>query len=232
MDQEAKYFCISFHKTGTRSFHEFLKASGCSSLHLPTVVDGVDYRREVFHVRKNPKAVLERLQPVIESASAHSDVPWPGLYREISVHYPSAKFVLIRRDPTEWFNSLSKHWSLPLVKHTLTPFEAVQYWPYVGDEIDRLFTIRNRNLFIDAFNRHQRAVREELPPERLLIFDLGDPDAGRKIASFASLSSGVSFPRIGARRKKFHSTQYRRNLRWRYRSILESRFPRLAELIH
>jgi hypothetical protein len=214
MEDLPRYFCISFHKTGTRSFHELMQVSGKSSFHSP----GSEREHEFFSLRKNPKCVLSKLESIIAEVTIHSDVPWPGLFREVAAKYPAAKFVLIRRDPAKWFESLSKHWSWPLLKRRLTPFEAIQYWPYLGDEIDRLFTRRDRNLFIDAFIRHEHAVQRELPPERLLVLGLGDSDAARKIASFVNLPEVHSFPHVGMQTKVFRFSQYRRNLRLRYQA--------------
>jgi len=214
MEDSTKYFCVSFHKTGTRSFHQFMQVSGKSSLHSVAA----EYEDGFFALRKNPKSVLARLEPIIAEATAHSDVPWPGLFREVAANYPTAKFVLIRRDPAKWFDSLFKHWSWPLVKRRLTPFEAIQYWPYLGDEIDRLFTQRDRDLFIDAFVRHEHAVQRELPADRLLVLDLDDSAAARKIASFVNLPEVRPIPHVGMQTKVFRFSQYRRNLRLRYQT--------------
>lgn len=71
-----------------------MEVSGKSSLHSVAA----EYENEFFALRKNPKSVLAKLEPIVAQATAHSDVPWPGLFREVAAAYPTARFILIRRD--------------------------------------------------------------------------------------------------------------------------------------
>jgi hypothetical protein len=223
-----KYFCISFHKTGTRSIHEFMLAAGLTAIHHPKDVNGVDWQRKLIPMRNSPGLIVEALRPVIDAASVHADVPWAGIYGEIAAAYPDAKFILVKRDPSEWFKSISHHWSLDLLKHRMTPFEYIQYVPYFGTETGRLFGPRDRDLFIHAFITHERKVQERLPAERLLVFNLGQENSAQKLATFAGFSAIPAYPRIGIGKRKTSLQRLPKNILLRYRYALDFRFPAIA----
>jgi hypothetical protein len=228
MALNTKYFCISFHKTGTRSIHQFMLAGGLTALHHPKDVGGVDWQRKLIPMRNSPGLIIEALHPVIDAASVHADVPWAGIYGEIAAAYPEAKFILVKRDPAEWFKSISHHWSLDLLKHRMTPLEYIQYVPYFGTETGRLFGPRDRDLFIHAFTTHERNVQERLPAERLLVLNLGEESSAQKLAAFAGLSTAPAFPRIGIGKRKTSLQRLPKNILKRFRYALDFRFPATA----
>ena len=203
-------------------------AAGLTSIHHPKNVNGVDWQRKLIPLRNSPDLVLDALRPVIDAASVHADVPWAGLYPQIAAAYPEAKFILVRRDPLEWFKSISHHWSLDLLKHRMTPFEYIQYAPYFGIETGRLFSLRDRDLFIDAFTTHERLVQEHLPAERLLAFNLGQEDSAQKLAAFAGLSA-TAFPRVIGKRKTSRQ-RLPKNILVRYRYAIDLQFPAIARV--
>lgn len=106
-------------------------------------------------------------------------VDWPAcnLWREIAAHYPSAPIVLTLRDPELWYKS---------VMNTIYP-SCVQAF----ESDDEATAARGRWLFeliwepvfdgrmddkdhvISRFNAHNQAVIEEVPPERLLVYEPG-----------------------------------------------------------
>ena len=187
-----KTFCISFHKTGTTSLHKYLLASGITSCHGPHVVDGIDYMEKVRAVQDDPEGVVGVLEPVIAKFDAHCDVPYPGIYRELSARYPDARFIFLRRDPEQWWASVSAQWSLALFRHELSPFEYVQYRPYA--EGMKSVGLEDRDRLLLAYQRHEDAVRRDLREMDVLYCDLDDPQKANKLAEFLGATAGREFP--------------------------------------
>jgi len=188
-----RIFCLSFQKVGTTSLHDYLLAAGFSSCHGPHRVEGIDYMEKVGAVADDPARAVEVLAPVIACFEAHCDVPWPGLYEVLAERYADARFILMTRDPDAWWQSISAHWSLGLFDHTLSPFEYVQYRPYLGSG-KRVVSHRDKGLLLDAYQRHQREVVRRLAGSRLLMLDLQDDDKSAKLAGFLGLAAAPPFP--------------------------------------
>lgn len=193
MSGTPKTFCLSFQKVGTTSLHQFLLAAGLTSCHGPHHVDGVDYMEKVGAVDGDPGRVADVLAPVIGRFDAHCDVPWPGLADVLAERHPDANFILMTRDPDDWWQSISAHWSLRLFDHALTPFEYVQYRPYLGSG-RRTVSLKDRPRFLEAFAAHLEAVPRRLSGHRLLVLDLHDDDKADKLADFLGLASAGPYP--------------------------------------
>ena len=106
-----------------------------------------------------------------------SSVDWPScnLWREQAAHFPDAKILLSLRDPDSWYDS---------VMNTIYPSSSA----LVDSEDDNLRTFGNwamdtiwkpifdnkmedRAHVIDVFNRHNQSVIDEVPADRLLVFE-------------------------------------------------------------
>lgn len=104
-----------------------------------------------------------------------SAVDWPvaAFWSDLSRHYPQAKVILSVRDPQQWHRSVLG-----------TIYAALSSTPDPGNEqacvhramtreliLDRTFHGRmaDPEYAIEIFERHNRAVRETLPEERLLV---------------------------------------------------------------
>ncbi len=102
-------------------------------------------------------------------------VDWPGaaFWRELSAAYPDALVLLSVRPADEWYRSASN-----------TIFVGIQDWvaggdPWMSDFVHGLserFTDRfdDADLMMAAFERHNAAVRAEVPPQRLLEWTAAD----------------------------------------------------------
>ena len=93
---------------------------------------------------------------------------WPGAYfwRELTATHPQAKVILTIRDPERWYGSIQATiFSLP-----------EEQLSAVAREIDRKRTFNDRltdRAHCQAvFTRHNQAVCETIPPDRLLVFDV------------------------------------------------------------
>lgn len=99
-------------------------------------------------------------------------VDWPSgaFWRELSAAYPDSLVILSYRDPEAWWKSAS---STIFAKLEETEGE----WRSMIDALmDRTFTadITNREACIDAFNRHNEAVRSAGLGDRLLEWQASD----------------------------------------------------------
>jgi Sulfotransferase domain len=153
-----------------------------------------------FHMR-NVLDHRERL-PLWEAAAAgstvdweavfagyESSVDWPGaaLWRELTAHYPDAKVILTVRDPERWYDSVRDTiyqlfgggTESPLADEalrripgiaTMHAFNRKLVWdgPFLEGRFD------DRDWATRAFLRHNAAVREEIPADRLLVFEVSE----------------------------------------------------------
>jgi Sulfotransferase domain len=109
-----------------------------------------------------------------------SAVDWPvcSFWAELAAYYPDAKVILTVRDPGRWFESA---WS--------TIFPRITRAVAEDDEIGRRRTRMQRQLIVEqtfggdvespeharrVFLRHIEAVKEGLPPERLLVYEIAE----------------------------------------------------------
>ena len=196
MSNRPKIFSLSFHKSGTTSLHNYLRLQGVRSLHYPKKVGGVNYAREIAPVADDPQAVLSHLMPVIEAYDAHCDAPWGGLAPELVAAFPTAHFVLLTRDPEEWWESLAKHWRLDLCGRYLSAFEYIQYHRYMDADRNRVYTRADKDMFISAIQKHAAEIVRIVPADRLLVCDLSDSDKAQRLAKFLELREDVEFPHL------------------------------------
>jgi hypothetical protein len=102
-------------------------------------------------------------------------VDWPGaaFWRELSEANPNALVLLSVRDPESWYRSASNTIFLALDR---MPPEVAPWMDEVRKLLRDRFSDRldDRTAMIDAYGRHNEAVRAEVPARRLLEWNLGD----------------------------------------------------------
>jgi hypothetical protein len=126
-------------------------------------------------------------RPILEGYA--STVDWPGvmIWKELAVAYPDAKIILTLRDPQSWYRSAAA----TIFARMLEARDAeILRARGVADAID---PIRRRHMaMINAvvveqsfdgsldeanalhmFNAHNDEVRRLVPPERLLVYEVG-----------------------------------------------------------
>jgi hypothetical protein len=104
-------------------------------------------------------------------AGYNATVDWPGatFYRELATAYPEAKVILTVRDPEAWFASTQATIFNRSFDDPTDPFQRM-----VRKVIGRLFDqrLRDKAKTIEVFERHNAAVRQMIPPERLLVYEV------------------------------------------------------------
>jgi hypothetical protein len=215
-----KIFCVSFHKTGTTSFHDYLETYGIASCHGAKKLDNRDYRPDLESAKRDLEGVANVLAPFLDRYQALSDTPYNVLYRQLARKYPSAYYVLITRNLDSWWNSLQEHWSLQVLGHRLTTLEYIQYHPYISN-CDKVFTRKDRDELISAHHSHIEQVKAHLVNNRFIAVELEDQDKSRKLAEFLGLDYTVTFPHNKARGVQHNLRRVWKNLRLRARSTRE-----------
>ena len=97
-------------------------------------------------------------------------VDWPGgsFWREISAAFPDALVLLSVRDPEVWYRSASN--TIFLTFDRVPPPERVPWMNAVRKLLHDRFSDKfdDPTAMMDAFQRHNDAVRREVPAARLL----------------------------------------------------------------
>ena len=128
--------------------------------------------------------VIQALQPLVEEYDAFSDVPFPGLYRELAEGWPDSRFILVSRDPWSWARSVRSH----VKERPLSPFLRIQYEAYCKRKIRRVSDISMGEL-ADIHERHRERVVEYFEkelgePERLCDVGTENGEVGERICGF------------------------------------------------
>jgi hypothetical protein len=198
-----KCFVLSLHRTGTRSTAALLSHLGLKVAHYVTEHGGADLRAAIRGREADHSHVLDVFRPVIDDVDAVADVPMPVLYETLAAAYPSARFVLLHRDPFDWALSVRRlKRSLPLDE-----FERTQFWHYFPAQPDGLRKISNRQL-CRMHTLHTERVIEFFARrddrQRLLVAPLASTDTAEKIARFLGLRPlQTAMPHEGSKTEKF-----------------------------
>ena len=177
-----KVFCIGFHKTGTKSMGEALKA--------------LDYRVAGPFGIADPQISSNGLARGLEIASEHDAVqgaPWPLLFRDLDRHFPDSRFVLTVRDPDRWIESAVAHFG-----DRSRPVREWVYGPGLGSPRG------NEERWLQRYRSHQREVSEHFAgrDEALLVMDLEAGDGWAELCRFLDNESpDVPFPHLVTRRR-------------------------------
>lgn len=179
-----KIFVISLHRTMTRSTDILLSMLGYRTLHFPKFSGGSNLMEAVRGLEDQPRRVVDTLTPAINERDALSDVPIPGLYRELAERWPDSRFILVTRDPWQWARSVRGH----MKRRVLSPFNQIQYRPYFGQSIKRMTDVSEQELAA-MHDGHTKAIRsyfeqERGEPERLCVASMAEGEVGERICNF------------------------------------------------
>lgn len=192
-----KVFVVSLHRCATQSINLFLQNAGFRGGHYLDYVDGIDYETQTIGFESEPGQVAEILRPAVEKFDALSDVPIPGIYKELDAGFPGAKFIAVYRNPFDWVRSVRHHCK----GRPLTPYERVQYWRYLGDRPTYLDEVSDERLLAMYLRHNQELLHHFIGRPDLLLVDLTDSEIGNKIAAFLDVVPG-EFPDIDYKRQE------------------------------
>jgi len=98
-------------------------------------------------------------------------VDWPGaaFYKELAERYPEAKVILTVRDPERWYESARNTiFTLQDVASSRAPRMARDLASQKGFD----WEVEDRQHMIEAFNRWNEQVKEFVPADRLLVYEV------------------------------------------------------------
>lgn len=197
-----KIFGIGNNKTGTTSLKIAMKDLGFK----------VGEQRPA-ELMLNDYAV-RNFNPLIEfckTAQFFQDVPFSKPFTFVSLDhaFPKSKFILTIRDsPEQWYNSLTKFHAKLWGKEGRIPTkedlkEATYIYKGWAWELNRTLGITtendlyNKELLIQSYLDHNKQVKEYFKhrPNDLLILNVSEPGAYRKLCSFLGVQSDkADFP--------------------------------------
>lgn len=168
----------------TRSTDMLLSILGYNTLHFPKYFAGCNLMEAVRGFENEPERVVDKLTPVIADRDAISDVPIPGLYRELAHRWPGSRFILVSRDPWKWAQSVRNH----LKQRALSPFNQIQYRLYLKLTHNHLSEIDDSDL-ASVHTRHTEAVQtffenELKEADRLCVASMDKGEVGEHICRF------------------------------------------------
>jgi len=101
-----KIFCISYQRTGTTSTGRFLRDLGYRWAGWKTA----ETERWCESWLDGDFEAIFRSQE-FQQAQAFEDAPWffPDFFKQLYHRFPGAKFILLKRDPQKWFQSMITH---------------------------------------------------------------------------------------------------------------------------
>lgn len=157
-------------RTGTFSFKLAMEKLGFSKCHhMMEVIDNPQQAPVFLAAARGEKIDWQALYAGYQACC---DFPSCHFWRELMVQFPEAKVVLTVRDPESWYKSMSET-ILPSLAQVLATVdnplvemgrELIKN-QFLGGNLD------DKEHVIDAFNRHNQAVRDTVPADRLLEFD-------------------------------------------------------------
>ena len=141
--------------------------------HMEEVLHDMPVQVPLWKAAAADQADWSRIYSGYESA-----VDWPTacFFRELATEYPAAKFVLTLRDPERWADSFGATIYKLLAGKDQAP-EEMQAWLEMASDIIARTGFPpglDRAELVRAFNAHNDAVKEAIPADRLLVFEVKD----------------------------------------------------------
>jgi hypothetical protein len=165
-----------FGRTGTLSLKLALEKLGFNkTYHMAELFDNPGHLDHWEQARETGSCDWDKL---FEGYRASVDWPACSYWRELAEHYENAKVLLSVRDPELWFESI--HNTIYPVSTIATksedPFQ--KRWGSWGNQLiwEDTFDgrIQDKEHAIRVFNANSEAVKEAIPEDRLLVFDVAE----------------------------------------------------------
>jgi hypothetical protein len=165
---------IGVGRTGTYSLKLAINQIGMGPCHhMEEVLHNMAAQVPLWAAAAAGQADWPRIYEGYESA-----VDWPTacFYRELLSEYPGAKFVLTVRDPERWADSFSATIYELLAGKDQAPQEMRAWLDMAIAVIAKTgFPLGlDHGALVQAFEAHIHSVKETIPADQLLVFDVRD----------------------------------------------------------
>lgn len=179
-----KIIGAGFGRTGTLSLKTALEELGFGPCHHMTEVFGNPWQVSYWQAATNGEPV--DWHTVLSGYRSTTDWPSCAFYDQLMQAYPDAKVILSVRDPEKWYESvshtiyrvsqISQSRVIPLIA-LMNPL--VRSRMRVARMINALVWQRtfhgkfaDKQYAIDLFNQHNEEVKQRVPADKLLVFDV------------------------------------------------------------
>ena len=177
-----KVIGAGFGRTGTMSLKAALEELGFGPCyHMSEVFENSSHPDEWNAAAVGKKVNWENL---LEDYAATVDWPSCSFYEELMEVYPDAKVLLSVRDPERWYESTSN--TIYNIRRITT---SSKFFAVVGRLNPRMTSVarmvnnliwegtfdgrfEDKQYAIEVFNRHNEEVRERVPKDRLLVYEV------------------------------------------------------------
>ncbi|THD77524.1 MAG: sulfotransferase family protein [Phenylobacterium sp.] len=164
-----KVIGAGYGRTGTMSLKLALEQLGLGPCY---------HMVEVFKDPKAPQLWLDAAEGRPDWATIfegyNSTVDWPNatFYAELAEAYPDAKVILTERDPEAWFASTQATiFSRDFPEDTADTWQRMAL-KVISDLFDR--RMHDKDHVISVYRAHNARVREVIPAERLLVYQVAE----------------------------------------------------------
>lgn len=172
-----KLIGAGFGRTGTMSLKLALEEIGLGPCYHMMEISGAPERASKWHDVANGKP--GEWDAIFEGYVSTVDWPAARYWRELSEFYPEAKVLLSKREANGWHKSVMNT-IYPAVSGALDDGST----SYASSPIAMATRIVQQATFdgrlneaeyaIGIYEKHNREVRDAIPPERLLVYEPGD----------------------------------------------------------
>ncbi len=208
-----------FGRTGTLSLKAALEILGFDPCyHMEEVIKRPSHINMWYQIGQGQTVPWEN---IFGRFQATVDYPASVFYRELLDTYPNAKVIHTVRDPDRWYDSTNET--------IFRSMDGLPFWAYklpwpLGYFIDlqeqlvwqKIFNGRfsDRTYAIQRFHEHTEAVKQHVPPEKLLIFQV--KEGWEPLCAFLNVPiPDVPFPHVNDREMiLWRFKMLRRTLTW------------------
>lgn len=170
-----KVLAVGAPRTGTQSLSKALTRLGYNPLHSGENLNArAPWCNHIFG-----KASFEEAMLTMKGFDSALDEPFHLMYEEVMQRFPDCKFILTESDPDKWYSSCRNFASNHLVTAELEGLtrdvsNACQNLHYFGCDFTADETPQGKERCLEGYRSHAMRVKQLVPPEKLLIFNLAD----------------------------------------------------------
>ncbi len=170
-----------FGRTGTMSLKVALEELGFGPCYHMIELFGHPEHVKLWEAASQGKPV--DWEELFSGYRATTDWPACSFYKELMERYPDAKVILTMRDPNRWYESTYKTiYGMRRMASSPVFRLAGLFRPGMGRAAlmnDRLIwedtfggSLEDRERAIEVFERHNQEVKERVPQEKLLVYEV------------------------------------------------------------
>jgi hypothetical protein len=170
-----------FGRTGTMSLKVALEELGVGPCYHMIELFGHPEHVELWEAASQGKAV--NWDELFNDYRATTDWPACSFYEQLMEKYPDAKVILTVRDPDRWYEStyntiygMRRMISSPIFRLAAPLRPGLRRAAKMNDRLiwEDTFggSLEDRERAIKVFERHNEEVKERVPPDKLLVYEV------------------------------------------------------------